>query len=54
MESNQAEQKRRKKELCKIRDLGNSVTPSNVIIFVLQESQKKEREKRGQNIYLKK
>lgn len=36
MESNQAEQKRGKKVLCKMRiDFRNSVTPSNVITFIL-------------------
>ena len=33
-------------------NLRNSVTPSNVTIFISQESKK--REKRGQKIYLKK
>ena len=36
MENNQDEQKRKKKELRKMRiDLGNSVTPSNIIILIL-------------------
>ena len=54
MESNQSEQKREKK-LCNMRtDLGNSVTPSNIITFVLQESREKKKEKRGQKFYFKK
>ena len=47
MESIQTEQ-RKENELCKMRvDLGNSVTPSNIIAFLLQESQRESREERG-------
>ena len=46
MESNQAEQKRKKNYAKTIIDLRNSVTPSNVITFALWEFLKK-REKRG-------
>ena len=54
MESNQAEQNR-EKEFCNIRiDLKNSVTPSNIITSILQESKKKKRENKGQKNYLRK
>ena len=44
--------KREKEELCNTKiDLGHSVTPSKVITFVLQESQKKKIEKTGHKIY---
>ena len=47
--------KREKEKLCNMRtDLGNSVTPSNVITLALKESQKKKSEKREQRISLKK
>ena len=50
MESNQTEPMREGK-ICKMRiDLGNSVTPSSVITFVLWESQKK-REKEAENLF---
>ena len=46
MESNQAEQKRERKELCKTKiDLGNSVSLSTIITFILWEAQEKKRER---------
>ena len=52
MENNKAEQKR-ERIMQRENRLGNSVSPSNTITFVLEESQKK-REKMEQNIYFKK
>lgn len=51
MESNQAEQG--KKVTIINEDFGKSVTPSSIITFTLEGSQK-EKEKREQKIYLKK
>ena len=31
-------------------DLGNSVTPSNIVTLILQESQKRKREKGAENV----
>ena len=43
---------REKEELCKTRIvLGNSVTPSDVITFVLEESQKKREKKGAENLF---
>ena len=40
---------KRGKELCNVSsDLGNSVTPLNVVTLILRESQEKKREKKGE------
>ena len=50
MENNEAEQKEKKLWNMKI-NLGNSVTPSNIIIFVLYGPKRRRKEKMRQSIF---